>query len=313
MNTMSWYNKIFRFFRTNSLHLTKVIVIVVLFVIGGFLLLTGMSQHGQVIYESSATTSGIVILGDNDTVIENMKIVVSAPLASHVEHGWMGTIIDFNSTCPEMNLAISLPFETDFWSFSNVSKTSFFHTESYYNSSTDSSFLFVSYVSLENNTRIRIDFDWKILQKASYDQERVRIIFSNPYYGKPLFQELLSVYGLNWIPEIDQLTVQVQAFNSVDFSDSVPQPSYYYVIDGESSIFWTFDNNREVSSIQAVFKNSTLSRSKFDLTFQSGLLIAFGTSTLLWAVKEVAEFAKDSAKAFQERKRMATSIKDSSF
>lgn len=275
----------------------KIVTIVALLLVGGFLLVFGVQEHDKAIYESFPHPRGIVILGDNDTVIEDMRIILDKGYrVIDYEEGWTGVIIDFNSSCKKMDIGFALPYKVEFAHALNYTPTSFFYFNSTYNQTTDDSLLFIYYVSTEEENRVRVDFDWRVYEKVSLDLERISIGFLNPYYGKPLFQEVLSVYGLTWIPEIDKLTIEIKDNNLIDLSYTVPQPSYYYYTDREASVYWTFDSKREVSSIQAVFKNPVLSRTRLDVLFFSGLYISFGISTIIstatWAIKEVLKTAE---------------------
>jgi len=295
------FDSAWRLVKRNAWKFTKIFTIFLLLGIGSCLLLLGTYQHNEVTSEATSPTREIVISADNDTVIQNMIVILDKNSINNNKEGWMETIIDFNTSCQKMSLGISLPHRIDHCQFKNYSRTSFFYTDSSYNESSDTAFLYVSFISSEEVSCIRVFFDWKVCEKISYDQERVPIVFSNPYYGKPLFQEILPVYGSLWIPKIDQLTIQIQAYNPIDISSTSPIPSYYYASDGRLSVYWTFDSRREVSSVQATFKDSALSRGKLDLVFQSGLYVAFGISTMLWGLKEVTEVLGLGMKAHEDK------------
>lgn len=283
----------FALIKKNARKIGTCMIIIILLTTGCFLLFFGISEYSRVTYESLSSPRGIVILGDNDTIIEDMKIYVSESYrVIYYEEGWIGAIIDFNSSCKTMNLFFSMPGKIDYAHAINYTKTSFFYFNPSYNSSTDSSGLFLSYISSEDKNRMRIDFDWKIYEKISYDQWKVEIAFVNPYYGSPLFQEVQSAYGLVWFPEIDKLTIQIEVNHPVDLSYTNPQPSYYYLLDGRTSVYWTFDSRREISSVQAVFKDPVLSKLKSDTIFRSGLFTALGISIIFWGLKEVIDFLK---------------------
>lgn len=63
--------------RSNWIRFFHKTIIIILLATGSFLIYWGISEHDGATYESISSPEGIVMLGDNDTVIEDMSFIVS--------------------------------------------------------------------------------------------------------------------------------------------------------------------------------------------------------------------------------------------
>lgn len=264
-----------------------IIFIVLCFVIGPTLLLSGLSEYNRMTYESFNLPRAMMILADDNTTIYDMRLVLSCDeFRTRKDEGWMGTLIWLNLSCGPGDLVFHLPHRIDItfpggYEIKNAS----------YDESDDITTLVLSYESVWNGVS-EVIFDWKILEKISYDQERVAICFKRPvYYAKSWF-EYSPVLRRYLGPEIDRLTIQIEGNHPLDFSFTNPQPSYYYLSEGITSAYWTFDPEREITSVQAVFKDPILSKKKSNIIFFSGLYTAVSISIIFLGLKELLDFLR---------------------
>ena len=290
------------FKRSYRIYFVHIPMIVILLVVGSLSLGWGICEYNRATFESFSSPDGIVIMGDNDTVIEDMKFIVSE---SHrildYEEGWRRLIIDFNSSCKSMFLSLSLPHKVDYAFGLNKTETNFFYFNASYDDSKDRSSILLSYDSTGDTNWMYIDLDWKVCEKISYDQWRVEIAFETPYFGKPLFTHIQAVptaAGIGWIPQINRLVIQIEGTLPLDLSYTSPQPSYYFLHSyGRTSAYWSFvSKSQEISSVQAVFEDPALSRAKSDTVFHSGLFIALGISFMVGALRETFDLLKWKAR-----------------
>lgn len=285
-------------------------------VIGMTLILLGFTNYQRVNYVSTKSPMGLRILTNNDTRIENMGIHVSPEDATLHEKGWMYTMIFINSTSPVISLIFELPHEvanvwsdiledeliaiaydpaTDFSSISLLCEPSF-SEQSYY--------CFSLY------------FDWKLLEKISYERERVAIAFAQPIsIGFPYSSNTSNTveYAFKWFysptpflnrsigPEINRLIVQIDSNYPIDSSFTYPQPTFYYYSEEKIKAYWVFESGSPVfvptiTSVQAVFVNPIRLKEKSFTIFFSGILIGSGISAVLISVKEIIDLSREILK-----------------
>jgi hypothetical protein len=272
---------------------------IVVLVMGIAALAYGIHTNAKAAYTRTEQPNPIIILGNEDTILDNLEFILSKEMSSYKDGDWMWAIIDFNSSCQYMSLYFGLPYQIDNVIFTNYTDFAFFYKQWSYNVTKNNSEIYLSYNSSKSDNRVRIQFDWKIKEQIAYDQERVAIGFSSPYYGKPLFEYPLRVSataGSAWIPEIKNLIIQVEGNNPIDLSLTQPSPSYYYYLDGKTMVFWEFNQQNKASSIQVVFKNPTLSGQKSNLIFNAGLLVGIGLSAIFLVIGKTIDALTEKTK-----------------
>lgn len=271
-----------------------IVIWIILFAIvpfsGLFLFYNGLSDYNSVTFEDKTNELKHVffLVDSNTSTIDRLSILLVEKFtrSDRPSGDWIHTIIEFNTTSQDFSLHISLPNEIESVNWINYTSYQNFTFESEYNAESDSSRIYVAYITSENESRTRIWFDWQISNKITYDKRRITIPFGNPYFGSTLFSEQ-TLLGGRYIPQINNLIIQIQTNSTLDASLTIPPPSYVYFTDqGETSVTWIFDERREVSSVQSVFQNLAASSEKDQNLFLAGLKIAFGSSMIIWGITE---------------------------
>ena len=280
--------------RSNTI---KILIALSLIATGSAFLALGRFENLRVTYESFDEPRPMMIYADGETEIYDMRIVVgcaeeSLPWQLIYEgweellsrgDGWARALIWLNQSSRLVNLTFLLPYEID-----RVQSTcaSFSYNESY-----DVSILKLSYDQTYDYSQVT--FDWKIPKKISYDQERVAIAFERPSAAAKSWFKYSPILKESLGPEVEKLIIQIEGNHPLDFSCTYPQPSYHYFLEEATSAYWTFDSKREISSVQAVFRDPILSKEKSNILFLSSVYTAGGISAIFLGIKETLEILKE--------------------
>jgi len=259
--------------------------ILFLLIAGPTLIYLGYTWNNDATAYKTSNSGQIIILTGKEDIIDKMTVTLSKTMSNHDSKEWYWTIIDFNTSSRVFDLFFSLPGEISDVIFTNYTNFPFFYTMQDYQNRT----IYLNYLSNSDENRIMIQFDWKIDEKISFDQERISINFATPYFGKPIFNYPLNVNGNNesWIPQINNLLVEIKGQNALDTSATVPVPSYFYYGADKPEVFWEFDSFNKISSIQAVFRDPSLTQKKDSTLFLSGLFVGVGLSTIFLAIDRI--------------------------
>jgi hypothetical protein len=257
---------------------------------GMFLLLHGISEYDSATHEKRDRVFNTmsIFAGGNDSEITSMLIMADKSYAIEQGQGWMGCIIDFKSNNNVMALEFNLKGEVKYVQVLNYTPSLFFDWS--WNYSGSFSTIDVAYASFSNETDIRIDFDWRILEKISSDKEMASISFDNPSSLNDLYKEHYHL-GNVYYPVIRELVIEIRHDWNPLFSLTIPQPSQLLITDWGSwqdkTVRWVFDFDKKISSVQAVFQSAELSSQRDGTIFRSGLYQAFGISMIIGGLTDV--------------------------
>ena len=287
----------------------RLITILCFFAVGVTLLYYGINEYKMVTYETSyQVPREISVQSDSEVKIEDMRILVSAEAYRTInEDDWMGVLLSLNFSERMIDLTFFLPHKIEnVMPYVGLSND---QMEFSYNETSDSSFIHLfceaqDYDKVPHNY-LCITFDWKIVEKISYDQERVAIVFQRPGLPVKAIWEHIPHLNRSLGPDIDEITIQIEGNYPLDFLFTHPRPSYIYYLYGQTSAYWTFPPGIHVSSIEAVFRNPVLSKQKSNIILFSGIYLGFGTAALFGGLKETIDFFRElhGRKVGNKRKR----------
>jgi hypothetical protein len=265
------------------------LITVVLPSLGVVLFLDGIAKYNLATYEKKdrAFNTVTIFAGSNDSEITSMMILASKYLAIERDKGWMGCMIDLISNDHVMALEFVLKSEIKYVGFINYTSCLYFNCS--WNSGPFST-INVAYASLSNETHIRINLDWLILEKTSYDKEVVSIGFDNPFFYNDLYKEHYPI-GNVYYPVIKRLEINIRHDWNLFSPLITPQPTQLFFEDYGGwqmiSVNWVFDYDMPISSVQAAFQSAALSSEKDIIIFRSGMYQAFGTSMIIGGLTDV--------------------------
>ena len=287
----------------------RLFIMLCFFAVGVALLYLGINEYKMTTYETSyQVPREISVQADSEVKIEDMRILVSGEAYRTIyEDDWMGVLLSLNSSERVIDLTFFLPHKIE--NVTILVGSSNDKIEFSYNETSDSSLIHLFCEAQDYDGApchyLCLTFDWKIVEKISYDQERVAIVFQRPGLPLKAIWEPIPFLNRSLGPEIDEITIQIEGNYPLDFLFTYPPPSYCYYRYGKTSAYWTFPPGIHVSSIEAVFKNPVLSRQKSNIILFSGIYLGFGTAALSGGLKETIDFLRElhGGKAGSKRKR----------
>jgi hypothetical protein len=91
---------------------------------------------------------------------------------------------------------------------------------------------------------------------------------------------------------IKNYTVQIECKNYLDNEFTYPKPSYSYTIKDKDVITWNFNEDNQISNIEAVFYDKNLRENKINKAFFSGVFISTGLSILVSLLIKFSDIIK---------------------